>query len=398
MTATNLYHALGLHMHQPPGNLRSLIECSPDEAESIMRCYERAVRHSERYRDVAKLHVGFSGVLLEQLLDPDIVDRYRHVVDIPLMLQRYRDAENIELVGTGYYHPIFPLISRLDWPEQLERGRAIMERVFGRAPRGFWPPELAFSVEMIPDLVRAGYEYVVVDGVHARPEDGLSDIFRPYKVCYDGVCISVVPRDRDVSQAQGSGLDLVWFQDAVTRRVAGSPRPEARRLVTSWSDGENGGWFRQLQESSGFFGDFFTPYMEARRSGSCPIEPVCLTQYLAEMRSLSCASFQTSAWGAVEGEDLARWAGNPGQSEALAEVRRLAARYWEFCRARPNGYEVAAEAMVRARRLILEAETSCFLFWGDAWLPHLYARTQPAEQALDEVERSLLGQSGMDDV
>ncbi|WP_043755143.1 polysaccharide deacetylase family protein [Imhoffiella purpurea] len=392
MTETNIHHALGLHMHQPPGNLRLLIEANPREAEEIMRCYERAIRYAERYRDVARLHVGFSGVLLEQLLDPEVIDRYRHLVDIPAMLQRYRDAENIELIGMGYYHPIFPLISRADWSEQLERGRAIMERVFGRTPQGFWPPELAFTVEMIPDLVAAGYEYVVVDGVRVRPEDGINDGFRPYVACYEGVCIGIVPRDRDLSNAQAGGLDLPWFQDEVCWRASGSPRPEARRLVTSWSDGENGTWFRQMHEPSGFFGRFFEPYMEAIRAGTCPITPVCLTPYVSALRPLPHARFQATTWSAGSdcSDDLSRWAGNARQCEAVAKVRHLSDRYWDLCRAKPTGgYEVAADAMVRARRLILEAETSCFLFWGEAWLPHLYARTQPAELALDEAEHAV---------
>jgi 4-alpha-glucanotransferase len=161
------------------------------------------------------------------------------------MLERYREADKIELIGMGYSHPIFPLIPHADWSEQLSLGRAQMEQVFGRAPRGFWPPEMAFTMAMIPALVQAGYDYVVVDGVHVRPEDGISDIFRPYLACHEGVCISVVPRDRDVSNAQESGLNPRWFRDEVLWRTAGSPRPDRettrhdlvgrreRRLVSS---------------------------------------------------------------------------------------------------------------------------------------------------------------------
>jgi hypothetical protein len=39
--------------------------------------------------------------------------------------------------------------------------------------------------------------------------------------------------------------------------------------------------------------------------------------------------------------------------------------------------------------LILEAETSCFLFWGDSWIPHLHARTHDASLALDEAQIAL---------
>lgn len=394
MTRSSIYHALGLHMHQPPGNLRLLIESNPWEAEQIIRCYERPARYALQYRDVAHLHIGFSGVLLEQLLDPEIVDRYRHILDIPEMLARYTEADNIELIGMGYYHPIFPLIPRADWEEQLDRGLAIMERAFGRVPRGFWPPEMAFSMEMIPSLVEAGYDYVVVDGVHVRPEDGISDVFRPYLACHEGVCISVVPRDRDVSNAQESGLDPTWFQNEVRWRVGGSPRPDEARLVTTWSDGENGGWFRQTHEGSGFFGHFFAPYMEHFRGGDYAITPVSLSDYLRRTPAEAYAQVQTGAWniGGNAGRDLSQWAGSERQRSAVDAVSRLSARYWDLRRrADRSGVSVTAvsEDLDRSRRLILEAETSCFLFWGDAWIPHLYERTGPAERALAAVERAL---------
>ncbi len=384
-------------MHQPPGNLRLLIEVNPWEAEQIIRCYERPLRYAAQYRDLGRIHIGFSGVLLEQLLDPDIIDRYRHILDIPQMLDRYREADNIELIGMGYYHPIFPLIPRADWADQLERGRALMERTFGRAPRGFWPPEMAFTMEMIPALADAGYEYVVVDGVHVRPEDGISDVFRPYLACHQGVCITVVPRDRDVSNAQERGLDPNWFQNEVRWRVGGSPRPQEPRLVTTWSDGENGGWFRQTHEGSGFFGHFFAPYMEHVRGGEYPITPVCLSDYLQRVPVVARAQVQTGAWnvGGNPGLDLSQWAGSDSQRAAVVELARLSERYWSLRAqaARVSGEEPpVTSGLERARRLILEAETSCFLFWGDAWIPHLYARTAPAARALEAVAAALAGE------
>ena len=81
MTASNVFHALGLHMHQPPGNLQLLIDANPWEAEQIIRCYERPARSARQYADVGLTYIGFSGFLLEQLPDPGVVDRYRHVID-----------------------------------------------------------------------------------------------------------------------------------------------------------------------------------------------------------------------------------------------------------------------------------------------------------------------------
>lgn len=390
MSGAQLLHALGLHMHQPPGNLRLLHEANPWEAEQILRCYERAVRYAERYRDVARLHVSFSGILLEQLLDPEIVDRYRKCVDIPAMLERYRQAENIEFLGTAYYHPVIPLIPRADWSEQIERGRLIIEQVFGRSPRGFWPPEMAFSMEMIPLLVRAGYEYALVDSVHVRPEDGFNDTLRPYRAYCEGLCLIIVPRDRDLSNAQSHGLNPRWLRDEVSWRAAVSPRPDEPRLFVTWSDGENGAWFRQTHEPSGFFGHFFAPYMEQCRSGDFPLQPILLSDYLDRWRPTQRACIQTGTWSAGSSgyDDFLKWIGSERQRQALAEIHRLSQRYWDL-RNHPQAQAIAAEPLAHARCQILEAETSCFLYWGEAWIPYLDARTSAAARALDEAEARL---------
>jgi 4-alpha-glucanotransferase len=396
MTGTNLYHALGLHMHQPPRNLERLIQSSPEDAEQIIRCYERAARYTQEYRDSAHLHLGFSGILLEQLLDPGVVDAYRHIVDIPRMLERYCEATNVELVGMGYYHPIFPLIPKADWEEQLMRGRAVVEKAFGRAPRGFWPPEMAFSMEMIPALVKAGYAYVVVEGIHVWPQDGLSDIYRPYLACHEGVCITVVPRDRDLSTAQENGTSPDWFAGESLRRVQTSPRPAQSRLLTTWSDGENTGWFRRTPEDLGFFGRFFAPLMERARTGETSLTPIALSDYLEKNPPAARARVQTGSWsaGSTAGHEFSRWAGSEAQQKAAELIRDLSRRYWDLEHEQGSLGEKNRQALAHARALILEAQTSCFLFWGDAWIPHLYKRTMLADRDLAQVEDNLHSNRG----
>jgi alpha-amylase/alpha-mannosidase (GH57 family) len=385
---TRVRHALGLHMHQPPGNLRLLIESNEWEAMQIARCYERAARYALQFRDVARLHVGFSGILLEQMRDPEIIERYRRFVDFPAVLATYREAENIEPIGMGYYHPIFPLIPREDWDDHLTAGRQIIAEVFGREPRGFWPPEMAFDMEMVPAVARAGYEYIVVDGVHVRSaEQGdVADPYQPYRARAGGAEIAVVPRDRDVSNAQESGMDAGWFDGEVTRKVA--RRAGQTSLVTTWSDGENGGWFRQTAEEAGFFGHFFAPFMERVRAGRTAIRPVLISDYLRSNPPEADARVQTGAWNVANtsGQDFSQWAGSPAQRGAIEELFTLSRRWWRLSRS-----EAASSARAElegARRLLLEGETSCYLFWGDAWVPRLYERTRRAGELLDQVERA----------
>ncbi|MEN8179604.1 MAG: glycoside hydrolase family 57 [Pseudomonadota bacterium] len=390
MYEQTISHALGLHMHQPPGNLKLLIEENPWEAEQIIRCYERAARYADKYKDVAHLHVGFSGILLEQFLDPQIVDAYRHIIDIPAMLESYRNTPNVELIGMGYYHPIFPLIPQQDWEDHLLQGREIMQQAFGRTPKGFWPPEMAFTMEMIPALIKAGYEYVVVDSVHVQPGDGTQDIYQPYKACHDGKCITIIPRDRDLSNAQESGLNPGWFANEVQQKIWQSPRPHDPRLVTTWSDGENGGWFRQTDESSGFFGYFFAPYMEHARHGEYPSRTVSLSAYLQEHEAQQTAHVQTGAWnvGDTSGYDFAQWAGSDSQRKAVEKVVQVSQRYHQL--AQQKSQETAVTKLLEeARHVLLEGQTSCYLFWGDSWIPHLYEHTAQVETLLDHAEKAL---------
>ncbi|OQX87991.1 MAG: glycoside hydrolase family 57 [Candidatus Omnitrophica bacterium 4484_70.2] len=382
-----VYYSCGLHMHQPPGNLKLLIETNEWEAQQIIRCYERAARYAHKYKKVATLCIGFSGILLEQFEDKEVIEKYKKFVDIPAMIEMYRKAKNIEIIGMGYYHPIFPLIPKEDWEEQLKLGREMVERVFGQKPKGFWPSEMAFCMEMIPALKKAGYEYVVVDHVHLRPHssEGKPDVFIPYRATYNGSQITVVPRNRDISNAQESGMDPGWFSNEVNHKIKENLSKEKARLVVTWSDGENGGWFRQMDENSGFFGHFFAPFMERVERKEVNIRPIKISDYLKKYPPTKEATVNTGAWnvGSTTGYDFSQWNGFPSQREAIANLFEVSRRYWEVRQERKGKLtKEKRERIKQARKLILEAETSCYLFWGDAWIPKIYQKLNQARELL----------------
>jgi alpha-amylase/alpha-mannosidase (GH57 family) len=113
-----VYHAVGLNMHQPLGNLLALHNSDERwEAKQILWCYDRPTRMLEGYEDVARLHISFSGTILKQLEDPAIRETFHDVVDVEDFMNRYRRS-NIEFVGTGLYHPVYPLTPSSDWDTQ----------------------------------------------------------------------------------------------------------------------------------------------------------------------------------------------------------------------------------------------------------------------------------------
>jgi len=382
-----VYFALGLHMHQPPENLELLITHNDWEAQQIIRCYERAARYAHLFKKDGFFHVGFSGTLLEQFQDPSIIKRYKKHVDIPKMIETYRKAKNIELIGMGFNHPIFPLIPKEDWQEQLQTGRDIMKDMFGRAPKGFWPSEMAFSMEMVPAIKAAGYEYVVVDHVHVQPQNDKdkADYFKPYKATFDKASITVIPRNRDISNAQESGLNPGWFTSEVMRKLSDRPKSKYPSLVTTWSDGENGGWFRQMDENSGFFGYFFKPFMEMVRAKETNIQPIKISDYLKEHPPQDEAFVQTGAWNvaSTSGYDFSQWNGSESQKQAINELFKTSRRYWQLKNTKLPLKK--KEILDKARKSVLDAETSCYLFWGDAWIPKLYEKSAQANALLDQI-------------
>ena len=154
---TNIHHALVLNLHQPPNNLEHLFAENEWEAKEILFAYDRIARSLWGYEDVGRVHVSLSGTLLESLSSQEFQEKTYGVVDSGSLLWHWQNRNIIEILGTGYYHPVFPLIPQADWDEHLGRWCAIARHLFWRENfKGFWPPEMGFCMEMIPHLCQAG--------------------------------------------------------------------------------------------------------------------------------------------------------------------------------------------------------------------------------------------------
>jgi len=375
MPSESIQHALCLHLYQPEGNLRDLLRRDEDELGRILQCYERIALHAHKYAHVARLHVALSGVLLEQLRDPALIDDCRHLADLPAILEGLRDATSIEFIGTGLRHAPLPLIPAADWDEQLRAERVQAEAVLGRVLKGYAPPAGVFSLEVVPALVRAGYEYLLLPApLLVTPDGAGADPYRPYWLSHQGARIAVVPWDRGFSEAQEAGLDVAWFADEVRNGVAQSPARGAPYLLTTSSDAENGEWFRRLDEAHGFFGQFFSPYMEFCETGEYPVRPVHLSAYLRDHPPTAGIGLRDASPAApADAADLAA---------ARDRLARVSARYWSVAHAATHPAPLQ-QALPQARELILRSEDSGYLL-GDA------ARRAAMLDLLDRAE-TLLG-------
>lgn len=389
-----IYHALVLNLHQPAGNLQELLEHNPWEAHEILYALDRMPRSLWGYEDVARVHLSLSGTLLETLADPDFQSRVYGVVDCGALLWYFQNHTLFDILGTGFYHPVLPLIPDSDQEEHLRRWQGIGCHLFGRSEfQGFWPPEMGFSMELIPLLKRMGYRYVLVDSNHVEavtPMSWQELRYRPHLARYGEDEIIVVVRDRDLSDAQLSGMELDWFSHELRERTKFCDFPP---LVTTATDGDNGGWFRNSQMQANFWG-MYRNLLDQSRNGTGVIRPVFINEYLDRYGVHGEVRVGTGAWntGWHHGHGFLQWTGSQAQRDALARVGETSRAIHE-ARRRADETDNAElhDGLEQAMWRLLRAETSCNFFWGEAWVPRAHRDMDASWASLNQARRRMEG-------
>ena len=381
------YHALVLNLHQPAGNLQELLEYQPWDTEQILFAMDRMPRTLLPYQDIARVHLSMSGTLLETLADPEFQQRVYGTVDCGSLLWQLQNNRIFNILGSGYYHPVLPLIPEADRKEHLLRWRGIAEHQFWRTDfEGFWPPEMSFSMELIPLIKQMGYQYVLVDSANVEAVTPMSWTelrYRPHIAKYGDDEIIVVVRDRELSDAQESGMDYGWFANEVYQRTKDCDFPP---LVTTCTDGDNGGWFRNATEGSNFWSGFYTDLLNAAQASQEAVQPTFIHDYIAEHGVHGEVSVATAAWntGWHDGKEFVQWTGSQAQKDALARVEQTSL-------AIQNASQKAALQPANSERdfqleeamwHLLRAETSCNFYWGEAWVERCHKDLEVAWEAL----------------
>ena len=392
----DIHHALVLNMHQPPNNLEHLLDTNEWETKEILFAYDRMPRVLWEYQDIARVHLSLSGTLLESLSNPSFQERTYGMVDCGKLLWHLQNERLFEILGTGYYHPVLALIPEADWDEHIARWHAIARHVFWRNQfNGFWPPEMGFDMRIIPHLKRAGYRYVMVDCEYVDPVDSMSwqELrYRPHIAEYGGEQIVIIVRDRDLSDAQLSGMDYGWFYHELHERTKWCDFPP---LVTTATDGDNGGWFRNVTDQSNFWTYFYRQAMEEIRAGHSSLRPTFITEYLDRFGAHGQVTVRRGAWNTDthHGWDFHQWQGSWAQRDTMVRVHDLSREFHVVAQAAarvgdPN--PELARVMNEAHWHLLRAETSCNFYWGEAWVHKSHADLDSVAWHLGEA-KAILG-------
>ncbi len=156
------YWAPLLHIYQPPTQDIEILRVINSE------CYKPLFSMMEEHEN-AKFCLNINGVLIDLLYEfglGDTMDLLKNLV-----------AENkVEILGTGKFHPILPLIPKKEVIHQIHMNEDLNRREFGNSWQrtGFFPPEMAISPKLAEYIKEIGYKWVISSGI-ACPSDWVYD-------------------------------------------------------------------------------------------------------------------------------------------------------------------------------------------------------------------------------
>ena len=141
------------HFHQPVDNFEWVFE------DVYKKSYEPLIDNIFKFGDV-KFTLHFSGNLLEWLLKnkPTFIEKLK------VMAKR----NQIEIIGGGYYEPIFAIIPYRDKIAQMKKLSDLIKKEFGLEVKGAWLSERVWEPNYPSFLNDAGLKYVIVDDNHFR--------------------------------------------------------------------------------------------------------------------------------------------------------------------------------------------------------------------------------------
>jgi len=279
--------ALFLHLYQPPTQFAKVLE-------SITNASYRRVLNSIRRHPSAKVTINISGSLTEQL---GRVSDLRSVLDD---LADLVEKGQVELTGSAAYHPLLTELPRGEIRRQILLNDEINRRYFGDAycPRGFFPPEMAWSrrvAEVVDDL---GFGWVILDP-SALPSAG-SARYQLSNFKIKGMDLRIFFRNSDLS------IKVAFSQIRTVEEL----KKEIYKLpTTSYTlilamDGETFGHHRpeQLRFLEELFSVGVDPCVDPRKGRTHGFAPTLVT--VSELQKILSepieTEIRTSSWGPWE--------------------------------------------------------------------------------------------------
>lgn len=179
-----IYFSFLFHIYQPPTQIAPVIK-------QIVKESYRPIIEALRSHPHTKITLNINGTLTEQLHDFGYDDIIEGITTLASRGQ-------IEFTGSAKFHPLLPLIPAPEVKRQIDLNNETNRHFFGDVyqPRGFFPPEMAVSEEVLTSVKEKGFDWIIMSGIAntlpefptnfiSQNEKGLKLIFRDDYISID---------------------------------------------------------------------------------------------------------------------------------------------------------------------------------------------------------------------
>jgi len=331
----------------------------------------------ESYRIIIQTHkslaipltLNITGALLERFasLDPKIINDINELVQNNLL----------ELTGTGYYHPMLPLLSESDAVAHIKKDKQLKKRIFSRAQlSGFWPTDLGWAPWLVPLLNEQKFQWVIVDSTSLTQATALpewqeirvgghtvlspqiesitfdDEVSTPYEMLLSDKKIIILVRNRDLSLTLSDHNKGIIYQEHLAEQFADEVAQKTTKngILILAEDGER----INTQTARGYQRILTALQKTSTITFSTP------SKYLQKKPQLQHKYFPASTFQ----YDMAAWTQTMDDQAYLLYLNRAETtiRTLELSLGNNNNKKARAQ-LSKARESLLKAQDSGALFW-----------------------------------
>lgn len=148
------------------------------------------------------------------------------------ILKKLVDRKQVEVIGGGFYNPVFPLLFPMDRSGQVDLLSTAIRKATGKRPRGVCLCASAWDPSLVTSFETCGMEYVELDSSLISKDKNL---FLPIVMADRGKSIKILPVHNDfIPKENEEPCDLILRIKKAVEKVSKNDtlNPDADRCVT----------------------------------------------------------------------------------------------------------------------------------------------------------------------
>lgn len=189
-------------------NIDSTINSSSSDIERIYQNVFKKLISFLYEKPYSKMTFSFTG--------PQLIWLEKNHPEFLQLTHELIHRKQVELIGGGYYSPVFPLLFPVDRSGQIELLTSEIRRLTGKRPRGMNITSSVWDNSLVPCIKNCGMEYIFLDNSILPPE---SNFYLPLILNEQGKTVKVIPVLRNLAPSEEKDVSPESYINSLIKQV-----------------------------------------------------------------------------------------------------------------------------------------------------------------------------------